>query len=414
MHRKNAILLETRTADHLKDDLDLHIAQLTNRLSRYEHTLTILNNQEHDAKSAVDRLRADVFWVMRHNARLADALRERGLEHWVENSVKDTVGPFVSDALVQGTASVVEPVLDGIETLALVNGHLSDTMKHTLRHRVPIVEKPFYAGFVTYVVLLAPTVMVASLVLKVKRGISRLSLRHVVILGNLYFLLLSAGCFVATLLGAVDVLFTFRHYNLRFFDFAMVIHGFLYVSHVLSHVRLLWLTRERGGIIHVLLLCIVGLHFFVHSYRHAMHHEDPHVDKEAYLFYTGIFLFVLYESTLKLLRQQRNCKDMKLNNTSISTAVTRLEREVAARAATVLPMMGSSTMESSTRISFLNRPVNQSPAATPNVQRLQAQTGSASSRHFVSGFPRDVGSSSSTLGNGHGLLSSDSKAARDL
>lgn len=347
LHRRNLLLSEKHAAELLNHDLHTHIAQLHTRVPRYDQTLAILARQADDARAAIDTLRSEAFWLVRHNARLADALRQKGLEHWVQNSVKDSVAPFVSDALVQGTASVVEPVLDGIERLAIANGHLSDTMKDTLRSRVPIVDKPFYAGFVTYLVLLAPVVLVTSLVLKVKRGFSKIALAHLVIIGNLYFLLLSGGCFVATVLGAVDVLLTFRHYNLSLFDSAMVIHGLFYVSHVLSQVRLSLQTREKSGLIHVLLLCVVGMHFFVHSYRHAMHHEDPHVDKKAYFFYTGIFLFVLYDRIVKQLRRQGHSRDMKLNNTSISTSVNQFKKKQAPSCMAMVPATNSST-----RISF--------------------------------------------------------------
>lgn len=404
--RKNTLLKERENAAETREEVERSLSELYSQMPRYTKTLDILKKQSNDANRIIERLRNQHFWVMHQNKRLADALRERGLEHWVERSVKDSVSPFVSDALVQGTASVVEPVLDGIEKLATANDVLSKRMSLKLRERVPIVEKPFYAGFVTYLVLLFPTVLVISLALKVKRGISKLSVGHMAIVGNFYFLLLSGGCFIATLLGSVDVLQTFRHHNLQMFDFVMVLHGTLFATHVLAHIRAALQVRDKTALIHTFLLFTIGLHFFVHSYRHAMHNEDPHVDKRSYLVYTGIFLFVLYELTVKQIRNSQDKKVMTLNKTSISASANEIEAEAAA----------SSTVRASypsTRISFLS-PDTHSVTVSGSAPRLRT----FSDNPPISGFPPRSALSfrsatSSSLKSLH-HVSTDAAAARVL
>lgn len=405
--RKNALQKERQNAAETREEVERSLHQLYSKMPRYTKTLEILKKQSNDADRVIERLRNQNFWVMQQSKRLADALRKRGLEHWVEKSVKDSVSPFVSDVLVQGTASVVEPVLDGIEKLAAANGELSQRMSLKLRERVPIVEKPFYAGFVTYIVLLFPTVLVISLVLKVKRGFSKLSVGHLVILGNFYFLLLSGGCFVATLLGSVDVLQTFRHHNLQMFDFVMVLHGILFAGHVMTHIRVALQEHDKNALIHTFLLFTIGLHFFVHSYRHAMHNEDPHVDKRAYLVYAGIFLFVLYELTVNQIRRSQDKKVMTLNNTSISASANKIEAKAAEASAV------RATPYPSTRISFLS-PDTHSVTVSASAPRLRTLGDNPPIRRLPPRPSLSVRSATSSSLKSLGHVSTDAAAARDL
>lgn len=349
--RRNYVQAETEQIKQLRMRAEYRLSRVLAALPRYEETLEILGRELTTGHQDMERMLNQKYWLVHEKRRLIQALRQRGLEHWVERSVKDSVSPFVSDALVQGTASVVEPVLDGIERLASVESDFSRKMSMKLGQRVPIVQKPFYAGFVTYTVLLCPTVLVVSLVLKVKRGFDKLTLGHAIILGNFYFFLLSAGCFVATMLGSVDVLHTFRHHNMQLFDFAMFVHGLLYLLHICLQLVTVIRSGTRGPVVHISLLLGIGSHFFVHSYRHAMHQEDPHVEKRAYLVYTGIFLYMLYEQTVKRIRDSQDMKVMTLNNTSITCPVHDIEAGRTSPEGTGRPWFPAD------RASFLNRKV---------------------------------------------------------
>lgn len=283
----------------------------------YDRTLNILNAKAGAAILEINRLRTSKYSVMHEKAILQDHFRHRGLGAWVQKYIKGAVNPLVAGAVVEGTANVVEPMLDGIEKLADINDDLAKRMADQLSYSVPIVEKPFYAGVVTYTVLLLPLVLVTSILLKIKRGMRKFSIGHCIILGNFYFTLLSGGCFFATLLGKVDVLQTFRHVNLGMFDMIMVLHGLLYMVHVALHISMAVRSRDKSLGLHTLLLGIIGSHFFIHSYLHAMRNEDPHVDTRAYAVYTGVFAFILYTWTVKHIRTSMERNSMKLNNKSI-------------------------------------------------------------------------------------------------
>lgn len=232
-------------------------------------------------------------------------------------AVKSAINPAVADALVHGTASVVEPVLEGIERFAEVEGHLEDNMKGRLRTRVPLVDKPFYSGFVTYTVLLCPLVLVLSVLVRIRRRMAKISSVHIVILTNFYFTVLCAGCFYATVIGKVDVLLTLRAMNRHVFDAVMLMHGGIYIPHILLHATVAAKTRSVGSVSHIVAITVIGLHCFVHLWRHAARHEDPHVDRHAYLFYTALFGFVLYDLTVQRIYDAHRKKAMALINTSI-------------------------------------------------------------------------------------------------
>lgn len=317
LQRRQTISKSRDYVERLRRKVEYDLDEYHRQMPYYKQTLQILQRRAKDAVTDIGGMQRKQTLLLRQKARLVEEFRRRGLEHWVESLLKDTVSPFLTDAFVQGTANVVEPVLDGIGKLAEVNDDLTRRMSTRLRNRVPLVEKPFYSGFVTYTVLLCPLVLVISILMKIKRGLAKLTTGHIMILGNFYFGVLSGGCFVATILGSVDVLLTFRRSNIRMFDFIMAVHGLLFIVHILLHVSFASRFRDRTSLTHIALLLTLGLHFFIHSYRHALRHEDPDVDKHSYIFYTCIFFYALYGLTIKHIRKMRQDDIMTLNNKSI-------------------------------------------------------------------------------------------------
>lgn len=298
---------------------------LQRRLLRYDSTLNILRGQIARAIRDIELLRTKKFWLVQHLRQLDDDLREKGLERWAGEAVKGALNPVMANALVQGTTSVVEPVLEGIERFAEVEGHLEDNMKVRLRTRIPLVDRPFYSGFVTYIVLLCPLVLVLSVLVRVRRRMEKIRLIHVVVLTNFYFAVLCAGCFCATVIGKVDVLLTLRAMNRRVFDALVVLHGGIYVPHVLLHAFVVAKARSIGSVSHVVALVVIGVHCFLHMWRHAARHEDPHVDRHAYLIYTAIFGFVLYELRVKRIHTAHRKNAMTLNDTPTVTQANDLD-----------------------------------------------------------------------------------------
>lgn len=287
------------------------------RLLRYDATLKVLREQVSLAIRDIERLRTKKFWLLQYLNKLDDDLREKGLERWVGGAVKGTLNPLVADALVQSTASIVEPVLESLERFAQVEGKWENVMKGRLRTRVPLVDRPFYSGFVTYAVLLCPLVLVLSVVSRVRRSLAKIGVIHILVLANFYFMVLCAGCFCATVVGKVDVLFTLRTMNRRVFDAVMLLHGAMFLPHVVLHAIVAIRARSLPAVSRVAALTVIGLHYFVHMWRHAVRHEDPHVDRYAYLLYTAVFGFLFYELVTKRIQKGQDRQTMTLNNTSI-------------------------------------------------------------------------------------------------
>lgn len=277
------------------------LAEVRRQIPLVDTTLQSVTFQLKHALEQLDALRIRKFAMLQQREKMFHEFRHTGLEHWVESSLRDSVSPFVSDALVQGTASVVEPFLDGIEHLADVNDVLAKL--ETFKETVPIAYRsPFYSGFVTYLVILLPMALVVSVLLRVKRAWSKLSLRHYLVLSNFYFAVMSAGCCIASLLGSVDVLQTFRRHNFRVFEFAMFLHGLGFMMHTMLHAVLAVLHKTRGACMQISLVLVVGMHFFFHSYRHTLRREVSHVDAGSYSLYTCCLLYVLYELSFDKMR----------------------------------------------------------------------------------------------------------------
>lgn len=303
--------------EHAQEEL----THIHDQIPKFESTMKVLQSQVREAIKEMERLRTRKFWLNQRLRSLKDDLRERGLGRWVEERMKENMNEVVADALIEGTATMIEPMMDGIEIVREAEEELEDIVRNELRERVAIVDRPFYSGFISYMVLLLPVVLITSILVRVRRRVVKVGRDDLMFVGNMYFDLLCMGCFCASCVGKVDVLLTVREMNKRIFDAVMVVHGGLYMCYILVHIIEMLISRTHASALHTILLSGIGMHMFVHSWQHAIHHEDPHVDVYGYMIYMIILTFILYELSMKRMKNDDTSKVLRLNNTSISMEV---------------------------------------------------------------------------------------------
>lgn len=138
-----------------------------------------------------------------------------------------------------------------------------------------------------------------------------------------------------------------------------------------------------------------------------MRNEDPDVDTIAYFFYTGVFLFVLYELTVKHVRFVQDTKVMTLKNTSVLLSTNTLQAEAPST------VNGFAPQASSAASSFLSRSTA-SASAAGDVPRLRAPKDRHTAKLHPAGNLKVAQTSSSSATEPPRFLSADLKAARDL
>jgi hypothetical protein len=214
--------------------------------------------------------------------------RKRGLEQWVESSIRGSslASGYIAEALTEGTLLLE----DGIEQSVFLNARVAERIaKH-----VPINKSPFYSSLVTVLVALCPLVTLSCILITIKRRLSRLTLLHYSILGNCYFLLLSSGCFAATILG-VDVLVTFQSSIRRLFEFLLLTHGSFYVVYCVLLTLAAISSPSQTAFVSPITAFATGLHFFFHSFAHHKLGQSLHVDRLAYAIYICSFVIAMYQ-----------------------------------------------------------------------------------------------------------------------
>lgn len=295
LERRNSIAAVTRDIAQKRRALEQDLFDTRTKLSEYDNALRLLGRRAQAARLSINHLEDRGKYILLERKHITEDFSNHGFQHWVNNSLRSSVNPYIHGAVVHGTVKFVEPVLDSIERLADVNEHLTSQMSARLRTRVPLVDKPFYGGFVTYVVLLAPLVLAVSAILRLRRGVTKVSTRYLVVLANSYFGLLSMGCFAATAFVSVDVFATLRRSHAWIFQILVTMHVFLYLLHFSMHLTIALQSRQQIVILHAIIVLGIGLHVVLHVLHHSSRGETSHVDSTTYLMYTTCFAFILYQ-----------------------------------------------------------------------------------------------------------------------
>lgn len=305
LQRRTQVAADAHDAQEGRRDLERSLHVHHAKVQQYARALHVLGRKHAASHAAMAQLQQQHTKVRAQTRRDTLDLRDHGLQHWVNRSLAGSVSnAMLRGAVVKGTTTLVEPVLQGMERLADANDHLTNEMSAQLGPRLPMEAQPFYAGFIAYVVLLCPLVLVISMMLKVKRHLSRMSAVHFAMLGNLYFGLLSLGCLTATMVGSVDVLSTFQQSHVSLSHVLLALHATLFSAHVCSHIVTAIGTRDQVMVTHTITLLGIGSHFTIHSFRHSLRRELLHVCGTTYFVYTFLFGYLVYQlATLRSVSQ---------------------------------------------------------------------------------------------------------------
>lgn len=240
-------------------------------------------------------------------AQLVRALHRQGFGHWAESVLRHKANAYVSDAIVEGSQYVVEPVVDGIEKAAKMEGELTSRIN---RH-VPIEASQFYAGLVAVIVSLFPIVVITRIAMKIKRKLSQLTLRHIALLGSIYFAVLATGCWIAAGVAQIDVILTLQRRSQALYDFTVMMQGLLYVAYCIVHIATSISTADRKSFTHSAVVSVIGLHFFCHATAHLRRGEHPHVDRLAYFMYSLGFISTIRQLILSARRPKCEKRPLK-------------------------------------------------------------------------------------------------------
>ncbi|CAN8065063.1 unnamed protein product [Agarophyton chilense] len=331
MRRRNALSQDWENVHRAKLRVENDLDFFNTHIELQDETLMQLASQTKDNAFLMDKLKKKYAHLLKDKTQLAEYFREHGLEHWVENSVKGTVNPIVLDAIMQGTGYVVEPMLDGIEKLASMNDEVVTAVSKRLKTQTSLANYPFYSGFVSYAVLLCPLVIMVSILTRVKKGISRLSRTHWIILGTFYFVMVTGGFLAATMFGSVDVLQTFKLHNVHVFNSVLVLHGLAFLVYVLLHFYNMIQVPRQEAVSHFLVVALIAVHFFIRSQEQSLTAEGLQVDVWTYFVYSAVLSFVLYETFFKKGTSSRHCQKgsteesfAKTNWVSVSSSNLRI------------------------------------------------------------------------------------------
>lgn len=295
---RDSIARERRKLDKLLNELKAERGNTVAELQKMEDESKRANEKEANLKKEYDELMASLEGVV-------DKFRNDGFHTWLQQNL-DAVPPVMRETILK-TSSALNPLLDGVDEVASLNEKLTNETADVITRYVPgIKDSPFYTGLIFYMILLFPTVVALWLVLKVRARLSQLTVEHYLIALNLYFGSMSTVCAVMTITGGVDVLIVFRHRSLHVAEPFMLVHGLLFVVHLVMHGMTAYISGSRKDFAQYICMSCIGLHFFMHAYKRTILGQDPNIGGAAYVLYAGVFLYTLYDRGVHIIEAAIN------------------------------------------------------------------------------------------------------------
>jgi hypothetical protein len=227
-------------------------------------------------------------------------LQELTLEEIVE---KHTVGlPGSMAGAIRKSADALTPFFDTLVVVAETNQRLVDHVgseidKYT---HVNVRKSPFLHGLLFYAVLMVPAMTVAAFLRRIVDTSSKLTVSHVVILGNMYFLVLCALCTIEGLLRRHDPAANLYKKHERFFVAFNLILAMYYTWHVCMLALQAVYTRRRRDWAQVLSTTCVGIHYYLFTWQRVFTNSSPRMITANYVVYATIFSFILYERSHRI------------------------------------------------------------------------------------------------------------------
>lgn len=242
--------------------------------------------------------------------------KDNGWHTWLERNL-DTFPAIIKETVLK-TSKALDPVVDSVGEVSQFNDLLTNETTQAITRYVPAIkDSPFYTGLIFYIILLFPLVSAIWLVMKVRARLSLLTVEHYLVAINLYFGVLSLVCAVMTILSKTDILIVFRHRSLHLAESFTILHGLLFIIHLILHGMTAYVSGARKDFAQYTCMSCVGLHFFMNAYKRTILNQDPHIGAPAYVVYTSIFLYILYDRGVHIL--EAAVKDRKADTSAFGT-----------------------------------------------------------------------------------------------
>lgn len=307
--------------------------------------------QERKRKEADEKeLQLEQERLVKEMNALLSQFKDHGMHTWLAQNVK-RFPPVIRETIMKSSA-VLNPVLDSVEGVAEINEQLTNETTEAITHYLPAIKNsPFYTGLIFYIILLCPLVAVIWLVMKIRARLSLMTIEHYLIAINMYFGILSLACALMTMVGKTDILIVFRHRAQRLAESFMILHGLLFIVHLVLHGITAYVSGSRKDFSQYIGISFVGLHFFTNAYKRTILDQDPNIGAPAYIVYAIFFLYTLYDRGVNVL--EAAVKDDKSNVAGFRTYGSSSQN---------LPVTNASKEKRDSTVYFAGLPVFNGPA----------------------------------------------------
>lgn len=294
IQRKNSTYDAKEHIAEQRRNVEKQIEELKTENETFGERLATVVNEQKRADARERELELERQRLLKNVEALASRFKEEGLQTWLERNM-DTFPAVIRETILKSSV-VLEPVMAGVDEAAELNEQLThETTEAITRYLPAIKNSPFYTGLIFYIILLCPVVATSWLIMKIRARLSQLTIEHYLIALNLYFAILTVACAIMSALGKTDILIIFRHRSHQLAESFMIVHGFLFICHLVLHGMTAYVSGARKDFAQYLCMSCVGLHFFMNAYKRTILDQDPHIGTPAYIIYATIFLYTLYD-----------------------------------------------------------------------------------------------------------------------
>lgn len=284
--RRIKYLSERSKQAELRSKSEELLHHVRKELPYFQKNFAELSNEARAKSKQLESLVAQRDALLQERHHLVEIFKRNGLKHWVESVLGNTMSPFISDAVAEGTAYVVEPLIDGVAYASSLDSHISFKIADHASKGFPI-----QVSIITWWVALFPFVLVMSILMRIQRKLSQITVGQYIMLGNIYFAILTLGCLLASAVGSVDVLVILRRKSSGLYGFLVIFHGAIYCA-LCGMQGLTCLSRRKShNMVKAIVLYSVGTHFFLHFVSHLKKGQLPHVDNFSYVAYGCVFSY---------------------------------------------------------------------------------------------------------------------------
>lgn len=200
------------------------------------------------------------------------------------------------------SAEVLTPFFDTLMIAADTNQRLVDHVgseidKYT---HMNIRKSPFLSGLLFYSILLIPTLTIVSIVKRLWETSGHLTVSHLVIVGNVYFVVICVVCIVASLVLQHDPLADLHKNHEKLFSTFNLFLAIYYSWHTTMLLLQAVYTWERRNWAQVFATVCVGVHYFLFTWRRVFTNAKPVMMTANYLVYCTIFVFIAFERSQRV------------------------------------------------------------------------------------------------------------------